>query len=298
MAALVRRGLCGQQIAAQLADVLEHRAALLGHVAPEPAGGEAAADHHRATRRQHGPGRHHPADAVIQRQAVVEPVVGRGVHHAGEPAAPHHHPLVADMGGLGQASGARGVDQQRRLAERRGRILVRRQRRGRSAIGRPVRTQRPYLQPQLGGHEVGQLGIDDHVARARHLQAMRQGVAAQIGVDQRHHAAHPRHAQPTGQILRPVRRQQRHRLAADQPPLQRPARIGAQPSGQFGVAKALVLADQGGCVALPFGHGLDHHRQGLGGGAAHLARPLQRPQPGLVGAGGLGLAHACTLAHA
>ena len=106
------------EIAAQLADVLEHRAVEARDVVPERAGGEFLADDHRAAIDQHRAGRHHAADAVIHRQAVVHAVARPRVHHAGEPMAPVHQPEMADDRGLRQAGGAGRVDVERAIVER------------------------------------------------------------------------------------------------------------------------------------------------------------------------------------
>ncbi len=105
------------QITAQLADILEQRAVPIDHVVPEFAGGEFIADHHRSAAHQHRAGGNDAADAVIQRQAIVHAVVGTGVHEAGEPKAPLHQPVMADMGGLRQAGRAGGVDVERAVGD-------------------------------------------------------------------------------------------------------------------------------------------------------------------------------------
>ena len=76
---------------------------------------EAFAQHHRAAAHQRGPGGHHAADAVVQRQAVVHAVARCHVHHSREPVAPLHQAVMADVGGFGQPGGAGGVDAQRAL---------------------------------------------------------------------------------------------------------------------------------------------------------------------------------------
>ena len=43
--------------------------------------------------------------------------VGLGVHHAGEGAARQHHAVVVDVGGLGHAGGAGGVDEERAVLD-------------------------------------------------------------------------------------------------------------------------------------------------------------------------------------
>ena len=61
----------------------------LGRITTEPPLHEQRAD------------RHHAAHAVVERQAVVHPVPGPGIHEAGEPLAPAHQPVVADVAALG-----------------------------------------------------------------------------------------------------------------------------------------------------------------------------------------------------
>ena len=108
------------QIAAQLADILEQGAVEVADIVPEFLRGEFVADDDRAAVHQHGAGRHHAADRVIHRQAIVHAVVRAAVHQAGEPETPLQQPMVADIGGLRQSGGARGVDQERAVADMRG----------------------------------------------------------------------------------------------------------------------------------------------------------------------------------
>src|SRR5438445_524805 len=114
---LVGRALRVDEIPAELADVLEQRAVPADHVRPELTGGELVPDHHGAAADQHRARRQHAADAVVHRQAVVHPVAGAGVHHAGEPVTPLHQPSVADPGGLGQAGRARRIDVERPILD-------------------------------------------------------------------------------------------------------------------------------------------------------------------------------------
>ena len=73
---LLRRRI--DEVAAQLADVLEQRAALLAHVAPEIRGREPRRESPRRRRRTKvAPRRDHAADAVIERQTVEHAIVGR-----------------------------------------------------------------------------------------------------------------------------------------------------------------------------------------------------------------------------
>ena len=104
-----------EQIAAKLADVLEHRAVPTDNIVPELAGRELFPDHDRAAADQNCAGRKHAADAVIHRQAVIHPVRRLRIHHAGKPVAPLHDAGMADVGGLGQACGAGGIDVERAI---------------------------------------------------------------------------------------------------------------------------------------------------------------------------------------
>ena len=63
-----------QQVAAQLADVLERGAVPADDVVPELARREPLAHDHRAARHQHRARCQHTADAVVHGQAVVQPV--------------------------------------------------------------------------------------------------------------------------------------------------------------------------------------------------------------------------------
>ena len=65
-----------QEIAAELADILEQRAVPAHDVVPELACGKFVGQHHRAARAQHAAGRDDAADAVKDRQAIVQPVFG------------------------------------------------------------------------------------------------------------------------------------------------------------------------------------------------------------------------------
>ena len=95
-----------QQIAAKLADVLEQRAIPAHDIVPEMAHREFVRQHHRSSRAQHAAGRDDAADAVEQRQAVVQTILGCRAGQAGKPAAPVQDATMADTGGLRQAGRA------------------------------------------------------------------------------------------------------------------------------------------------------------------------------------------------
>ena len=119
MRLLRRRRRRGDEIAAELADVLKDRAVPARDLAPETAGRERLGDHDRAAVDQRRGERGDAADAVAERQAIVHAVVGAHVGQAREPMAPGDDAMVADGGGLGQAGGAGGEDQQRAVGKRR-----------------------------------------------------------------------------------------------------------------------------------------------------------------------------------
>src|SRR5579864_3865426 len=106
------------QIAAQLADVLKERAIPLRDIVPEAACRKSLADRDRSAIHQYGSARHHAADAVVHRQAIVHPVSRARVNEAGEPMGPLHDSEMADPGGLRQAGRAGGVDVERSIQNR------------------------------------------------------------------------------------------------------------------------------------------------------------------------------------
>src|SRR5262249_6341123 len=77
--ALERGGLCFQEIAAELADILEKGAIEARDVLPEMAGREFVGKCDGRPREQHAAGRNNAADRVIDRQAIVETIVRRRV---------------------------------------------------------------------------------------------------------------------------------------------------------------------------------------------------------------------------
>ena len=126
MLPLIGMRLCLHQVAAELADILKQRAVEALDVVPELTCGEFLPDQHRAAVNQHRSDRHDAADAVIHGQAVIHPVARAGIHHAAEPVAPHQQAVMADIGGLRQPGGARGVDVKRPILDGDGRAARRR----------------------------------------------------------------------------------------------------------------------------------------------------------------------------
>ena len=179
--ALVARRI--DQIAGELADILDERAIPIAHVVPESMGGEFLADEYRAAARQQRRGRNSAADAVIHRQAVIHAVLRRGVHQAAIPEAPLQQPPMADICGLRQAGSAGGVDQQRAVGDRHGAALFGRQPLGRQSPDRAVDAReravavRPDFRParKMGGRGIergGQFVGNDDMLRRDDVDAM------------------------------------------------------------------------------------------------------------------------------
>ena len=152
--ALLRMRRRVDEIAAELADILQQRALPAHHVVPELAGGEALADHHRAALEQQRAGGEHAAGGVVQRQAVIHAVAGARVHDRGEGVGRKHQPVVVDVGGLGQAGGARRVDEERAVLDGQRAAFVVRERRAGQVLDLAVDARKVgggvAVQPDLG----------------------------------------------------------------------------------------------------------------------------------------------------
>ena len=197
----------------------------VAHVAPKVRGREARANHHGAPAREHRADRHHAADAVVERQAVVHAVLGRGVHQPRKPLAPAHHPVVGDLRRLRQAGGAGGVDVERRGIERRRRVvgggrrlwrqtredgLERREFRRAPAVG-PDADFGIELRPH--GSEPGRkLGADHGQARRGDADRMHQSIARKMRVEERHRHPDARKPEPHRHVLGAIRHQQRRHI--------------------------------------------------------------------------------------
>ena len=253
-----------QEIAAELADILEQRAVPAHDIVPEFACGKFVGQHHRAARAQHAAGRDDAADAVIDRQAIVQPVVDGSRRQSGEPAAPVQDAAMADAGGLRQAGGARGVDQQRAMVDGDGAPFGRLQRTAVHSIqdGIDARVvavaaldpdfRRAVQIGQRGFEHSAKLLREDHMIGVRDVDAVGQRQPDQPGVDQCHDAADPGEAEPGGDVIRPGGHDEADGVAGFDPCRQRPARVTVDPLGQHPVAERALVRDQGGTVRLPF----------------------------------------------
>src|SRR5215468_3593033 len=101
------------EIATELADIHEERAAVAHHVVPEFTRRKFFANENLAAADQGGADRQHATAGVIHWQAVVHTVVRTSIHHAREGMARQHKTEMVDIGGLGQAGGTGGKYEQR-----------------------------------------------------------------------------------------------------------------------------------------------------------------------------------------
>ncbi len=253
-----RLGMVGQ-VAAQLADIDEHRAVLGDHVVPEGAGRELLAQHHRPAVQQGRADGAQAASGVIERQGHIDAVGGAGVGRAGETAHVELGPHVGDARGLGQAGGAAGEDVERGVAG--GQAIA-----GRQAI-RPklaaalqridqvalVAVRGPLhplldmaVQRALHLLETGRgLGVDDTVQGLGDVQAVGQGRASQLVVDQGRGDPDLRQPVPDRHVFQAVGHEQRHGLAAgDALPLG-PVGVAVGDGVQLGVGDRLAFEDDG-----------------------------------------------------
>ena len=298
MLRLARRRLGVQQVAAQLADVLEQRAVPADDVAPELAGRESLAEHHRRAADERRAGRHHAADAVIHRQAVVHPVAAANAHQPGKPVAPLHQPEVADLGRLGQPGRARCVDVERPILDGRRPALAPGQRLARVtfdvkidareiAVARAVEPDRGRAGQvrQRGQEGLDELGGHDDVAGRDHIDAMRERAAGEVGVEERHHTPDAGDAEPDGQVFGPVRHEQSDGVRRADAVLERPARVAARALGERAIGQRFAVREERRRLVELRGELVDHRRQDALRRRRDRRRQLERTQPGPVAPG-------------
>ena len=138
----------GDEIAAEFADILKGRAFPACDIVPEAARRKALGDCDRTAEDQWRAERDNAADAVVHRQAIVEPI-GRGqAGEAGKPVDPDDEPAMTDLGGLRQSGRSRSENPQRAIVERN---------RRRSVSASSARRSRSKLQHQFDGRPTGRL---------------------------------------------------------------------------------------------------------------------------------------------
>ena len=293
MRLLRRRRRRGDEIAAELADVLKDRAVPARDLAPETASRELVGDHHRAAIDQRRGQRGDAADAVAQRQAIVHAVVGAHVGQSREPMAPGDDAMVADGGGLGQAGGAGGEDQQRAVGEGRPAPFALVKRRAAECREREIDAARvvgaavgPEVERQAGesvGASFGERRFDDRRPRAGDPDAMGERGAGEVDVQQRDDDADLGQSEPQRKILGPGAHHQRDHVAFGEPGGERPARIKVGALGERAEAELFDIAEHGRRVAVGGGPVAGGARQGAGGIARRLGGRLQRLEPGAGG---------------
>ena len=106
-----------------------------------------------------------------------------------------------------------------------------------------------------------QLGGDDDVLGGDDVDAVREREPAQIGVQQRHHAADPGHAEPQRQEFRPVRHHQADGVALGDALRQRPSRIAVRPGRQLAIGEPFAVGEQRRRVVVLRRKLVDHHRK-------------------------------------
>ncbi len=289
-----RRGI--EQIAAELADVLEDGAAVAPDVVPERRGGKSIADEHRAAIDQHRSGRHRAADAVIHRQAVIHAVVWPRVHHAGEPVGPVHQPEMADDRGLRQSGGAGRVDEEcavieghldTLLAGERGALEFRDRLRdvGKCRIAVAVRPHHGRGgDMRRGGSElIEQLARYDDVSRRDGVDRTGKRGSDEMGVEQRDGSARPADADPHRHIFRSVRHQQADGVPLAHPVGHRPARVAVRSLIEQAEGEDFRFRNQSGGIAEALGELLHHDWEGASRMPGERRRHLERSQPRLRG---------------
>ena len=279
------------EVAAELADILEDGALVAHDVVPELARGELFADHHGAAVDEHGAGRDHAAARVVHRQAVVHAVGGLRVHHACKAERRQQEPVVVDVRRLRHAGGAGRIDEERAVLDGERPAFLGGERIDRQRLDFPVDARqggrafavhpdlRPLLQMRLGGRKGrAELRRDDDVLRVDHVDAMGERGAGEIGVEQRHHAADCGDADPDGEIFRPVRHQERDDFALGEAVVERPARITIGALGEPGIAEPLAVAHEGRLVEVLLGQFLDQQGKDAGRILCDRRRVLERAQ--------------------
>ena len=167
---------------------------------------------------------------MVERQGDVDPVVGFGAGRPGEAAHVELGAHVIDPRGLRQAGGAAGEDEQSRVgrghprAERCAADAV--HRRAEAAPWRSASRSRPASSPRRRRSKAARVEASATQMRgAGKLEAMRQGLAGQLVVDQGGDDAQLGKAKPERQVFEPVGQQDGDPVAPPQPLPFRPGGI-------------------------------------------------------------------------
>jgi hypothetical protein len=157
---------------------------------------------------------------------------------------------MTDAGGRRQARGARRIDQQRAIVDGDIAPFDRRQRTAVEHCERGIDIRiapdlRHALKQRLRDREdIAELARKDDAIGLGNIDAMRQRLADELGVDQRHHAADLADAEPGREIVGTRRHDQAHRLTVFDSSRQRPAGITIDALGKRAVTQCLRIRDQ------------------------------------------------------
>ena len=191
-----------------------------------------------------------------------------------KPKQREHQPVVIDVGRLGHAGRAGGVDVERAVLDGEHRALVRCERcvGELRQVGVEPRQVRGFLavRPDFdlaidalarGLEALQQFGRDDDVLRLDHVDAVGERGAGEVGVDQRDHDAGLREPEPDRHVFRPVGHHQADDVAFHQALRACPARVAVGARSERAIAQALMIGDQRGRVAVARGELVDDRRK-------------------------------------
>ena len=236
---------------------------MVDDVVPELPRREAFADVYRAADGQGRADGNDAADRVIERQAIVDAVALLGVHHRREGDHRSEHAVMVDVRRLGEAGRAAGVDVETAVVEGELRPLGWRDRIVGEVHHRLVDPRKPIggsaVRPHMraggeegggGGEGVAELGRHDDVLRLGEIDAMGKHGAGQMRVEEGHHAAGTRDAEPDRREFRPVGHEQADHVALVHPIRRRPAGVAVGAGVVPGEGEGLAIGEERRPVAI------------------------------------------------
>ncbi len=250
------------EVAAELADVDEHGRLRGQDLVPEMAGRETPGqDEHPAVqqRRAHGA---EAAGGVIERQGAEHPVLGPGPGRGRKAAHVELNAHVGDARGLGQAGGARGEDVERRVLgghgaaglavgpdgagalERGGQIALVAVRRAQGPDGDRLAERAAHRLQRRG-----RLVVDDDVRGVGQPQAVGEGPAGQVVVDQGRGHADLAEPVPGGDVVEAIRQEDADRAGAPEAPRGRPMGVAVGQRVELPIGDRPPLELQGRTLA-------------------------------------------------
>ena len=127
---------------------------------------------------------------------------------------------------------------------------------------------------------IGELRGDDEVFSRSSLNAVREGLPGEVGVEQCDDSANAGDTQPDSQILGAVGHQQADHIALRHALCERPAGVPPRAPGEFEVGEALAVGEQRGLVAQPVAQLVDdcgQHALALAGYGRRQLEPAAKP---------------------